>query len=67
MGDYLDRELTADEVALVKEHLDACPPCLHAFRWEESVLRVVKTCSQSAEIPGDLEDQIFETLELADD
>ncbi len=66
MGDYLDRELSDAEVALVKEHLDACGPCEHAFRWEDSILRKVKSCAQEPEMPEGLADQIFQTIELAD-
>ena len=63
MGDYLDKELSAEEVAMVKEHLEACGGCKNAFRWEESVLKLVKgTCAQDSTMPEGLADEILGNL-----
>ena len=40
---YLDRDLTDEEVAEVKRHLDACPPCLHHVHFEDEIRRLVRT------------------------
>lgn len=67
MGDYLDRELSAEEVALVKEHLEACWECKNAFRWEDSVLRLVKSkCESTTDMPEGLEDEILGSIRLSD-
>jgi anti-sigma factor (TIGR02949 family) len=47
MGEFLDRELSADELALVERHLEECPGCKNAFRWEDSVLKLVKECAKA--------------------
>ena len=47
--EYLDRELSAEEILEVKQHLAACPPCLRIFRYEEHMRRLVRqACSESA-------------------
>jgi len=46
---YLDRELSTEEIREVKQHLDACPPCLQYFRYEEHMRRLVRqACCESA-------------------
>ena len=40
--DFLDRELTAEEMALVQEHLEHCERCTTELRFEETVLRSVR-------------------------
>ena len=40
--DYLDRELTAEEIELVEEHMAVCERCAREYRFEESVLRNVR-------------------------
>src|SRR5262249_9784243 len=48
---YLDRELSAEEIVEVKLHLEACPPCLHIFHYEEHMRRLVRqACCESAPI-----------------
>ncbi len=45
---YLDRQLTADEQAEVKAHLDGCEHCGPAFRFEAGVLHLVRShCSKT--------------------
>ncbi|MBL8068372.1 MAG: zf-HC2 domain-containing protein [Armatimonadetes bacterium] len=53
MGSYLDRELDEREVAAVRAHLGHCAWCEGAFRWEGSILRLVKE-SAHAEAPKGL-------------
>jgi len=38
LDDYLDRELSAEEMTLVHEHLDICAGCAREFNFEASVL-----------------------------
>ena len=57
---YLDRELNAVEIVEVKRHLDACPPCVRIFRYEETLRRLVRqACAESA--PTSLRDRILHT------
>jgi mycothiol system anti-sigma-R factor len=44
---YLDRELTEAERAEAERHLEACPPCQRAYRFEESLRKYVrKSCTE---------------------
>jgi len=47
---FLDRELSELEVQDVRLHLDACPPCLNTFKFEEHLKRLVqvKACPETA-------------------
>jgi mycothiol system anti-sigma-R factor len=57
--EYLDRELTLDEIAEVKRHLEACPPCLQMFRYEDQMRRLVRqACCESA--PEYLKERILQ-------
>src|SRR6266496_3515153 len=42
LNDYLDRELSPAEMALVQEHLDTCAQCAGEHAFEASVLRELK-------------------------
>ncbi|HET9014103.1 MAG TPA: zf-HC2 domain-containing protein [Thermomicrobiaceae bacterium] len=55
---FLDRELTADELAEVQGHLDACPPCRYRFTFEENVLRLVGECARHLSAPPDLVERV---------
>jgi mycothiol system anti-sigma-R factor len=55
---YVDRELSGEEIAEVQRHLDACPPCLALYRFEASVRRLVRrACNESA--PASLKERIL--------
>ncbi len=55
---YLDRDLTDAEVAEVKRHLGACPPCHQHVRFEESVRRLVRVTCTNEGAPEHLRAQI---------
>ena len=57
---YLDRELNAEEIVEVKQHLEACPPCLQIFHYEDHMRRLVRQacCGESA--PLSLRERILE-------
>jgi anti-sigma factor (TIGR02949 family) len=38
LDDYLDRELTAEEMARVRGHLETCEVCAREYDFEEKVL-----------------------------
>jgi anti-sigma factor (TIGR02949 family) len=54
MQDYLDRELTDEEMALVREHLAGCGMCAEEYHFEASVLRRVRREFGEIELPPDL-------------
>lgn len=54
LDDYLDRNLSAEEVALVARHLDDCAVCAREYRFEASVLECLKTRLRRIDIPPHL-------------
>ncbi len=54
LDDYLDRELTADEMARVKEHLDTCETCAREYAFEEKVLVNLRDKLRRISAPRDL-------------
>jgi len=60
LDQYVDRELSSEEVVEVQRHLDSCPPCLGLFHFEASVRRLVRhACNESA--PDSLRERILST------
>ncbi|HZT09105.1 MAG TPA: mycothiol system anti-sigma-R factor [Chloroflexota bacterium] len=54
---FVDRELTSEEITEVQRHLGACPPCLRLFHFEENLRRLVRrACNESA--PSALRERI---------
>ena len=54
LDDYLDRELSREEMRLVEEHLHLCDVCTSEFVFEASVLTGVRRKLQSIAAPSDL-------------
>jgi anti-sigma factor (TIGR02949 family) len=64
LDDYLDRELSAEETTLVREHLEICAGCAREFTFEDSVLRGVKDRLRQIDLPPSLEARILGVLGL---
>lgn len=54
LDDYLDRELTPEEMRLVKEHLATCAACASEHRFESGVLQGVREKLSRLSVPSDL-------------
>lgn len=54
LDDYLDRELTAEEMHLVKDHLATCAACASEHRFELGVLDGVREKLRRLSVPADL-------------
>ena len=63
LDDYLDRELSAQETELVREHLEICAGCAREFGFEESVLKGVRTRLRQIDLPADLQSRVLRALE----
>jgi anti-sigma factor (TIGR02949 family) len=63
LQDYLDRELSAEEIAQVKMHLDVCGVCAEEYRFEESVLHHVRSCLCEAQVPADLASRLMRAID----
>ena len=62
LDDYLDRELTPEEMRLVKGHLETCAMCAKEFNFEARVLQDARAKLQRVDIPDELKSRIFKAL-----
>ena len=62
LDDYLDHELSAEEMELVHEHLEICAGCAREFNFEASVLKGVGEKLKQIELPENLQQRIFGLL-----
>ena len=62
LDDYLDRELSAEEMTLVHDHLDICAGCAREFNFEASVLRGVREKLRQIDLPDSLQARILAAL-----
>jgi anti-sigma factor (TIGR02949 family) len=65
LDDYLDRELSPEEMRLVQEHLAVCAYCVLEFDYEANVVREVKTKLRSIRAPQSLVLKVFDALAQA--
>lgn len=54
LDDFLDRELSPDEMALVQAHLDACAQCASEHRFERRLVDDVRSKLQRIRVPETL-------------
>lgn len=62
LDDYLDHELSAQEMVLVREHLEICAGCAREFNFESSVLKGVGQKLQQIQLPDTLQSRILALL-----
>jgi anti-sigma factor (TIGR02949 family) len=65
LNDYLDRELSPEEMRLVEEHLSVCAYCVLEFAFEANVLREVRARVQSIQAPEGLMSKVMGALAQA--
>ena len=65
LNDYLDRELSPEEMRLVEEHLAVCAYCVLEFAFETNVLREVRAKVQSIQAPDGLMSKVMGALAQA--
>jgi anti-sigma factor (TIGR02949 family) len=63
LDDYLDRELTPDEMRMVQEHLNLCQKCAKAFAFESRLLEQMKCKVRHLSIPPDLSARVLAAIE----
>ena len=51
LDDYLDRELSPNELALVEQHLHTCAACAGEYAFEAAVLRTIRSKVQRLHAP----------------
>ena len=62
LDDYLDRELTPDEMRRAEEHLETCEACAREFGFEASVVSAVRAKLRLVEVPDTLLDRVARSL-----
>ena len=62
LNDYLDRALSAEEMALVREHLETCAQCTSEYAFEATVLDDVKRKLRRIDLPQTLLDKVHAIL-----
>lgn len=67
LDDYVDRELSSEEMRLIQEHLDTCAACAGEHRFESTVISEVRQRLQRIDIPPGLIARISEQLGRATD
>ena len=58
LDDYLDRELSAQEITRVEEHLQDCEACIREFGFEASVLSAVRVKLRQVDVPASLLERV---------
>lgn len=65
IGDYLDRELTPQEMAAVRRHLEACVVCAREFAFEAGLLAGLKQRLRRLDLPEDVRSRLASALAAA--
>ena len=66
LDDYLDRELSAEETALVRAHLEVCHQCTREFRFEAGVLDALRGKLRRIRAPADLAEKVSKAIREAE-
>jgi mycothiol system anti-sigma-R factor len=59
---FVDREVVPERAEKIKEHLEACGPCLDRAEFRERLRQLVSSKCCSEEVPEALADQILAML-----
>jgi anti-sigma factor (TIGR02949 family) len=54
LDDYIDRELSADEVLMVERHLEECLRCASQYRFEIRLIQDIRVRLRRIALPRDL-------------
>jgi mycothiol system anti-sigma-R factor len=62
LNPYIDRELSDDDIVHVRGHLEACGGCLHVYKFQESIRRLVRVRCLEQSAPDSLRMRIASRL-----
>lgn len=65
LDDYVDRELSPEEMRMIQEHLEACAVCAGEHHFEATVIAEVRERLQRIDMPPTLAVRIAAQLEKA--
>lgn len=60
---FLDGQLTAERLKLIRAHLESCTPCLEAYDFEADLRLIVSSCCKERQVPPGLRERIAVALE----
>lgn len=63
LEDFLDRELSPEEMARVQRHLDTCAACTSQFQFERDVLAGLKEKVRRLSLPPELQEKITRRID----
>ena len=66
LDDFLDRELSPEEIELVQRHLSKCAQCAEAYDFEGSMLQCVRSKIERLDLPSGLLNRISKALDEAE-
>lgn len=67
LDSYLDRELNADEMRLVREHLETCAQCAQEYNFERRFLDDIREKVQRIDLPESLRARVAGAISRARD
>jgi anti-sigma factor (TIGR02949 family) len=67
LDDYVDRELSTEEIRLVQEHLETCAACASEHRFESNMLDGVRSKLRRIAMPEHLRRTILAALTRRDE
>ncbi len=62
LDQFVDRELSDEELVEVRRHLEECPPCEDLYRLQVNMRRVVKVCCDQGVAPEHLRSRLRQIL-----
>lgn len=62
LDDYLDRALSAEELRVVRQHLDACVTCAREYRFEERVLNDMRAKLTHLDVAPGLRERVHAAI-----
>jgi anti-sigma factor (TIGR02949 family) len=62
LDDFLDRQLSPQEMLLIEEHLRICDWCAREFNFEASVLHGLKRKLRQIDVPTDLVAKVLSSI-----
>ncbi len=65
LDDYVDRELSADDLEQVQRHLEICAMCASEFRLEGLLLRTIRDKVRRIALPPGFEARVWKRIDSA--
>jgi anti-sigma factor (TIGR02949 family) len=65
LDDWVDRELSTDDLEQIRRHLEICAMCASEFRIEGALLRTLKTKVRRIQLPAGFEARVWGRINRA--